>query len=383
MEVLIHIGDAKCGSSSIQASLYSYRETLLDHGVIYHPASTSNGHYSYITLLGGRTRGDDTNQAEMARKNLRETSDLVSKHNPRYLILSAENFFGVNPALISNLIDDALGFLTKKHVISFLRHPVDLYLSTVQQQLKADHKFSAPETFKRDLVRPFKLWAAQKDLESVSVRLFSANHMKDKSVIAEFNSVLSKITNDESINLPDMRANTSLSAEQMIVLQDFRKDFLSERSGFFDPKSSKIVDLFNKLNEINKNVIGTKPELLDAVSACIMSKNSENIAAAEKAFPGIGLQNLHPRPDTGSDSNKVDWSSDVRSIIKKYDPKILDAFKQLIPQYNPQISSGDRSKTLLNLVNLSSSPQAKIAYEKYLDWANVPNPKYTSKGRPC
>nr|WP_319513672.1 hypothetical protein [uncultured Cohaesibacter sp.] len=375
MEVLIHIGDATHGSSFIQSGLHSFRKALLDKGILYNPVSTGTGHYSYITLLGGRTRGNDTVRAEMAAKNLRETSDLVSKYKPRYLLLSAENFLGANPEEISKLIDRSLGLETKKHIIAFLRHPVDFYLSTVQQQLKADHKFAAPYTFRRDIIQPLSLWRQQRDLKSISVRPFNESRINDSSAIAEFSSILRDITGDSTINIPDIRANNSLSVEQIILLQEFRRYFLPHKSGVFDTESNRIVSLFNELNEINKDIIGTQPELVEAVRACIIDNNIQNITEVDKAFPNVGLQNIHPHPDIDWTSDRGNWTSDVRSIMKGYIPEILNALKALLPQYSPDLTSGDRQKTLQNLFAPASSQQATTVYGTYLNQTGAPKQK--------
>jgi hypothetical protein len=67
LKVVVHIGDGKCGSSSVQASLYMASASLLEQGILYHAPAKTAGHFLYITLLNGSTRSDDSHQQEIAR----------------------------------------------------------------------------------------------------------------------------------------------------------------------------------------------------------------------------------------------------------------------------------------------------------------------------
>ena len=102
--VILHIGDAKCGSSSVQASLHTARDELLSHGILYHAPSLLNGHSCYTTLFDGKTRGDNDQQKRIAVQNLSENKEIIAKQSPRYVIFSGETLFNVSPeAMISML----------------------------------------------------------------------------------------------------------------------------------------------------------------------------------------------------------------------------------------------------------------------------------------
>lgn len=373
MEVLIHIGDAKCGSSSIQASLFEKKADLLDQGILYYPASKANGHYSYITLVNGKTRGDDSEQINIAQRNIKETSELIAKHNPSFLLISAENLFGIPQELLAKLIDKILGFEAKKHIISFVRHPVDFYLSTVQQQLKADHEFTPPKTFSRDLTRPFRFWKERSDCASMTVRIFSSDRMKNGSVVAEFTSILRDLTKNENLNLPDNRTNTSLSAEQMIILQNFRRDFLSKRSGQFSPESSRIISLFTHMNNINGKIVGTKPTLINSVLACVMENNARFISDIDTFFPHLEMAEVRPELPTGWREQATNWTANIASILASHNSDLVRKLTSLIPEYNQNLAKGRTDTCFETIRTLVTNPEIDTAYTAYLESAGVPN----------
>ena len=225
----MHIGDAKCGSSSIQSSLEKSKSDLLSSKILYHPATKSNGHYSHLVLLNGRTRGNDSKQRELAEKNIREIKGLISKFSPDYLILSAENFFGIEPGKILSHIHDITGSeITDIHVVAFVRDPVGHYLSTLQQHLKADHLIPSPDSYSWNPAKSLRRWVDTISGENLYIRRFDRERLRNRSVVSEFEDIIRKITSNSSVSLRESVTTETLSAEQIVVLQKFRRDFLRE-----------------------------------------------------------------------------------------------------------------------------------------------------------
>ncbi|WP_146591378.1 hypothetical protein [Puniceibacterium confluentis] len=366
MQVLIHIGDAKCGSTSVQASLYDTRETLLRQGILYHPATAANGHYSYITLLKGRTRGNDATQTQLARKNVEETQALIRQHSPDYLLLSAENLFNIKPEVLYPLICEITGTEPQVHIIAFLRHPVGLFLSSVQQQLKADHVFSDPRSFTRDMTGPFRRWGPMAQCKSLHARLFDRAALTGGSVVAEFATLLRAITGLGDIDLPDVTENSSLSVEQMILLQNVRHDFLARKQGVFSPRSNWLIDFFNSMNTANGGVVGTRPQLLPEVRACIAAGNQAHIDSIEKIFPDLKMAESCLIPQVDWKSAEGSWTGDVATILTPADAGVLDLLKQLTPLYGKALAATDPDAALRALDTLGGRAKLRPAYQAYL-----------------
>ncbi len=367
VKIILHIGDAKCGSSSIQASLYQARETLLSRGVLYHPASTANGHFSYITLLNGKTRGDNADQEAMARANIAATREMIAEHRPEYLIVSGESLFSVVPDLVMGLLTEITGTPAPVHVVAFLRHPVDFYLSGVQQGLKASHEFTSPLDFIRDTPGTFRRWSAFPGCDSVTARLFDRSRLTGGSVVTEFNAILRSIIGPDLPELPDANKNTSLSAEQMVVLQQYRRDFLADRKGQFVSQSNWIVSFFEELNQTG-SLVGTQPTLTDGVRACIASRNARFTKGLDDMFPDLGMAELRSIPPVEWEAQAAGWTGDIANILAGHDPEIVQALMALLPDYDPALETDDGISGLREkLTGLGLGQAAHRPYFRYLD----------------
>lgn len=366
LQVLIHIGDAKCGSSSIQGSLFRARQNLRRKGILYHPATAGNGHYSYITLLNGRTRGNNALQADIARKNIAETRAIIKDDAPDYLLLSAENLFGVSPVQLSRLVAEIAGCPQPMHVIVFLRHPVDLFLSTVQQSLKADHEILVPPAFTRDMATPLRRWLTQEGCEGITARLFDRASLTGGSVVAEFASILRRITCNPALTLLDVNENSSLSVEQMILLQRLRRDVLADSRGKFRPESNQLIRLFHDINTAAGRLVQTKPVLREDVQACVNENNAGHIAEIDSLFPDLGMASSRPVPECDWKTAADQWTADVASILNGFDENVLANLEAIVPTYNPALTAGESADALRSLDRLGGGEALRYAYARYL-----------------
>jgi len=367
MKVLLHIGDAKCGSSSIQASLFSSADLLLEQGLLYHAPRPTNGHFCYITLLNGKTRGDNTVQEKIARENIAETRALIQQHNPEYLLISGENLFNIAPEDLTPLLSKITGEDNEIHVITLLRHPVDLYLSGVQQALRASHDFIPPENYVRATPATFKRWAAFPSCASITTRLFDRKRLRGGSVVSEFTTILRGFLGDDLPELPDANENTSLSIEQIILMQSFRRDFLDAHNGRFMPPSNKLVRFFEELNAA-VGLVGTKPKLSAEAVACVGGQNARFIRALDNRFADLRMMEALEVPQEPWDKTGKNWTPGVASILQPHDPGIVSQLKALIPEYNPSLIT-DPSGAVETLVSLG--PKAPPSYLRYLNQCDL------------
>jgi hypothetical protein len=371
IELILHIGDAKCGSSSIQASLYKARKHLLSLGILYHAPGPSIGHFCYITLIGGTTRGDNSSQRELAKKNLSETRSLIHQHRPRYIILSSENFFSVNPQKLTKLAEDLLGQKPASiHILSFLRHPAPLYLSTVQQALKASHWFPSPASYRRNTASTFVRWKAEPLCKSITVRLFDRKRLIDRSVVAEFQHYLRCLTGTIDIGIPGIEENISLSSEQTIVLQDFRKDFLANFNNKFCPESSRIIRFFENINA-TFGTTGTRAALKNEVKACIIQQNIQFMNTLDNLFPGLDIAKTEEQPQTLLADVSGCWTENVSSILESYDPILVQKLKVLIPEYNEGLAKGNVRTALNALTSLHLPRRSYSFFRSFLEASDL------------
>ncbi|MFG6179148.1 hypothetical protein ACGTN6_18070 [Halomonas sp. THAF12] len=130
VDVVLHIGAPKCGSSAIQRFCVSHRDKLLALGY-YYPEHTldingvSGGHTQVAgPLLSGKQ--------EQAGATFQRWLNEARGHQAT-LMLSAEAFYGQHEAMA----EICQGLRVK--VIGFLRHPVDYLLANHNQGIKRHH----------------------------------------------------------------------------------------------------------------------------------------------------------------------------------------------------------------------------------------------------
>ncbi|SEI72697.1 hypothetical protein SAMN05518849_101696 [Sphingobium sp. AP50] len=365
-KIILHIGDAKCGSSSIQSSMQVAQKELLEAGILYHAPSKTSGHFSYITLMNGKTRGDNEKQKEIAKRNISEIKELIEQHSPKYIVLSAENFFNTHPSKILNLLKDILGaFPEELHVVAYVRHPISHYLSTIQQMLKANSQFIQPQTYCRDTASTFSRWLNEPLCTSVDARLFDRTRLKGGSTVTDFQDYLRGVTGIENFELEDISENNGLSTEQIILLQRFRRDFMANQDGRFLPESTHLLKLFEELNEINGR-IGSRAELLPEVRACIGQQNAAFVDRLNELFPSLQMTGPVDETDLEWAEAAKEWNGDVQSILKPSDDNIVSLLADLIPEYNESLKSGDDRTARKNVKILTNSKAANKSLKKYM-----------------
>ncbi len=136
---ILHIGQQKTGSTSLQQALVHDRRRLSGVGVLYPDAGHARG-------LGGELRPSHNglffllqgNQGRQLWQSLEEVADAlqrqIDEENPRVLVISAEHAF-----MAADQRADVLGGLDQilpgpKEVVVYLRRP-DRYLSSHHKQL--------------------------------------------------------------------------------------------------------------------------------------------------------------------------------------------------------------------------------------------------------
>lgn len=133
VEIYLHIGSPKAGSSALQNFMLSARKSLEKHG-FYYPEhgidknGISGGHGKLIEAL----KKQDTKSAE---ERLSEWIDYCHK-NELSLILSSESFFN-NAEVLKGLMINNMGIGRNKiNIIAFVRSPVDYLMANYNQGIK-------------------------------------------------------------------------------------------------------------------------------------------------------------------------------------------------------------------------------------------------------
>lgn len=354
---IVHIGDGKCGSSAIQAALFDARSTLRELGLAYTSHHRTSGNFCLGTLLGKATRGNDRRQREFAMQTIRQLQDQLGTSD--YIIVSSEAFLTLNPEEVVEILQMISPEIERIDVIAYIRDPLGMYLSLAQQWIKASYRFPRPDTYVRALDRLLDNWDSFPMIDSLTVRRFDRSHLIGANVVADFEHVVKGLTSRD-FALEHINENTSLSTEQMVVLQEYRSKFCRAVEGKAARGSSVLIDFFTAMNETG--LVGSKA-VLSAPAAALVARGNAEIVERVNARHGFDMHCPMPSAEELPEGESK-WGH-ISSILTEVKPHYVHNFKMLVPEFNPALKSGDMEKGVRSLNRLIElAPDKKEAIER-------------------
>ena len=134
--------------------------------------------------------------------------------------------------------------------------------------------------------------------------------------------------------------NESITAEQMILLQEYRRDFLREFDNQFMPSSTILLKLFLETNAVKK--LGTKVKLKTQIKQAILLNNRESIVSANKILSGQSKLNpgdLEEDPTLPASWNEKRFTK-AKDILSAFDKETYQTLKKVIVEYNKSLKPG-------------------------------------------
>ena len=180
--------------------------------------------------------------------------------------------------------------------------------------------------------------------------------------------IFSFIINIENIEVKKWTSeNESITAEQMVLLQEYRRDFLRDFNNQFMPSSSILLKFFLEINALKK--FGSKSELKAEIKEAILFNNRENIASANKILSGPSKLNCidlseNPHLPASWDGKRLGKAKD---ILSSFDNITYRTFKKIIIEYNESLKPGfERYLSAFNDDERTKEKAANI-YFNYLE----------------
>ncbi|MEM8538359.1 MAG: hypothetical protein AAGF56_10930, partial [Pseudomonadota bacterium] len=233
-QVVLHIGDGKCGSSAIQSSLLQAGDALQQMGV-YYPLSEGIHNHFFMAAFAGTPAKFPLPPPGKLEAMVDAIKTAAARSGPDdTIVLSGESMFLKKPAALRDAVTRLVPQMRALHVIAYVRKPTEMYLSLVQQRLKSSHWFQKPEKYTRPIQRPVKVWKALGLADTLQVRRFARGDLEGEDAVTDFAACLARITGF-AVPLQPVRENTSLSLEQCIVLQRLRTTMLQNEARGFHP----------------------------------------------------------------------------------------------------------------------------------------------------
>lgn len=212
MNIILHIGYNKTGTSSIQAFLDSKREELLQRDILYPSTGIFDcAHYGISGLLIGKPL------SKLVRADKQLVDDLraeIVDAGSSCVVISSEYFIVANPIQIATIKDfliETLGAKSVKIVLYVRRH--DLWIESLFNQEVKTQDNPAWELDIRDYflhilggqnpslsyLETIDQWAKVFGSEAIVVRPFEREQFKDGDLISDFLTIFDKPL-DISIN---------------------------------------------------------------------------------------------------------------------------------------------------------------------------------------
>ena len=230
-ELLVHIGTAKTGTTTVQEYLYLNRARLEEYGVLY---PTSLGHKNHIRIaayavpepwkVAGNFSGIDSigKQQEFRKELERQLDNEVRSGKYRRVLISNEHLHSrlITPDQIQLLKELFARHFSRVAILVYFRRQDLMSVSRYSTALRAglmplSHFHGKGYLF--DYLAVYNNWANAFGAENVTVRIFSRDRFLQGNFLVDFRAAAGLEERDDYL-LPESR-NESLSfdAERLIL----------------------------------------------------------------------------------------------------------------------------------------------------------------------
>jgi hypothetical protein len=242
MQILLHIGRHKSGTSSIQKSLY-YADNLVDYGYYYPKNIIKKGyaHHSFAESISYQRlkKYPDSNRNTVIDNAFKE---LLENLNPDKInIISSEAFQNCSPENVKYGLRHA-----DVKVCVYIRNELEYLASSYAQRVHATDYVGTIEeyakTFNIDYGQFLAKWKSV--FTNVSVRLFDKKHLLNSDVVDDFYFNILSIDDNFKIKKQYGRENPSLSNE----LVEFKR-IVNSKKLYQDVGKNKLYVTLGSLTE--------------------------------------------------------------------------------------------------------------------------------------
>lgn len=328
MEVILHIGTTKTGTSTIQLACHKSRRRLQDDGIFY-PAIGSMNRHSILSVPFYRTQvprefwrdfGSEKQAVDKVSFGYWDSiAEDCQKMKPERLLLSGEHFLKID------LFEDFAAFFrerfegAKLRAVCYLRNPVQFYVSAFQQIIKASSRIAKPQN--EMLASALSCW--QEVCDELVIREFNRDTLEGGDLLADFfhHGVCHPSALEDLVRQKRFRANETLSAESMIILQKFRRYNFPNEDNIFNDESIWLVNALRRAEEnIPQGMMSTPPAPVPEVVHDIIKESRPDLVELANKFSFRFL-------DDTIYTREVEESLKARYLrvedIIAYDPEVL------------------------------------------------------------
>lgn len=265
VKVIIHIGQAKTGTTSLQSAFSASRAALRAQGFLY-PDCRGEPNHGLLTVplmtqpqrsLRARVGTDPEAARAYSLQVWSELSDQIAgaaaETAIETVILSSEFFWRAQFVdKLRPLIARFVAAETELEFLAYIRRPSEHYVSLAQQTLKANHILPPLARLDRAMFTKFS------GIGPLTIRGFDRQSLIGGDIVADAAAVLG--IDDRRLTRPEAEANTTISAEAMVLLQEHRQRDHPERRNVFTPDTKRLLRAIRAV-EANHPGVFTRPRL--------------------------------------------------------------------------------------------------------------------------
>jgi hypothetical protein len=238
MRAILHVGDMKCGSTSIQEWMTRDRALLQENG-FWLSDVTRIAHYD--SRLSSFALDDDRMDVEARRECGIGSPDEVPAHrrdieerlatevkslpsSAQAMIFSHELMLLLRPREVGRLVTMLRRMFSGIHVVAYIRRQDRLFLSLWGQRLKSyapEPNFFERQLQRRSYLRMLDTWSAAVGRENFVVRVFDKSSFAQGDLQSDFRDA-ARIPHDAR-HAPPCRTNESLDAAAQSLLFELGK----------------------------------------------------------------------------------------------------------------------------------------------------------------
>jgi hypothetical protein len=279
--LVLHIGHAKTGTTTLQTTLQNSHKTLLKNNILHVQPAIGNGNARELTPLlmdpdafsDARLKrwGQTRKQTKISAHNeWQKIIDNVAKYSPETLVISSESFFRPLHDECEKTLRKTLHSVAENvELVAYIRSPQSHFLSLFQQRLKDRSRPKvnpAPTNRFRRILGPF----SQLFPGALSLNVFAKSELTDGDIVTDFSKKYLPNAPIIRLSRPSKNRNVSLSTEAMSVLQDIN---LGELATPIPRK--KLPAVIRKFDAALQDP--TRPVLHEHVAAAIVDHSFEDV----------------------------------------------------------------------------------------------------------
>ncbi len=353
-ELILHIGQSKTGTTTLQQTLTRNRNFLETKGILY-PIQSGQYNHKLLVPLWRRSSvqgaiqrldlGSVEDQIKFAEQKWPEVMDRFMQPHIRQLVISSELMFDRSALTnISHLKSAMTDANARIKVVAYVREPTAALLSGIQQSLKKVGTIGIPPRNRlENCISAYK----NADLGALNIEKFGREDLLNGNIVDDF---CTKFLSDvQTRNLrPSADAKVSFSAEGMALLQAQNRG--DEDLNFLNSQRMRKRNNFLMMHE--EKVPGyTRPKLHDQVRDAYAAYVTDYDWLAEHyqiEFPKVDRSRM-----SVADAEKVLKSIvDVRDLCP-VDEDRLEALKQsLCENKRSFMRKGSFTKSLKEILNI-------------------------------